>query len=270
MKNQPLVSIIIPTYNKEEYIKKALESVLNQTYKEIEVIVIDDGSIDNTQEIVKSFNNTRIIYIWQENKGAAAARNTGIKKAQGKYIAFLDSDDLWLKEKLEKQVRFLEENPEMGLLGTGCYQINYKREIMGKKIFPTKNKVLQGILIKYNPFIQSSVMVRKEVFDKIDSYDESFSQSEDYELWLRIAKYYKIANLPELLVMKRYYPESLSPSKDREQLFFVLKAKKKAILGGQYPKWCYIYLLRAYLFLKMPFFLRKFIRKYFLGSKIYG
>ncbi len=270
MKEQPLVSVIIPTYNQEKYIKKTLESVLSQTFKSIEIIVVDDGSTDETAEIVNSFNEPRIIYIWQKNKGPAAARNTGIKRAQGKYIAFLDADDLWLREKLERQINFMEKNSEIGLLGTGCYEINHKGEMMSKKIFPTKNKILKKILIRYNPFIQSSIMLKKEIFDKKEGYNESFPQSEDYELWLRIAKNYKIANLPEYLVMKRYYKESLSPTKDKEQLLFVLKAKKKAILNDQYPKWCYIYLLKSYLFLKTPFFLRKFVRKYLLRRKIYG
>lgn len=270
MKNNPLVSVVIPTYNKAQYLKKAIESVLNQTYKAIEMIIIDDGSTDNTQQVVKSFNDPKIIYIWQKNKGPAAAKNTGIKKAQGKYIAFLDSDDLWLEEKLEKQLEFMEKNPEMSLLGTGCYEIDSQGKILGKKIFPKKNENLQKILIRYNPFIQSSVLVKKEVFDKIKGYDENFSESEDYEFWLRVARYYKIANLPELLVMKRYHSENLSPEKDKKQLFYVLRAKRRAIQTGQYPKWCYIYLLKSYLFFKMPFFLRKFIRKYLLRRKIYG
>ncbi|MDI6883463.1 MAG: glycosyltransferase [Patescibacteria group bacterium] len=270
MKNNPLVSIVIPTYNKAKHIKKAIGGVLSQTYQNLEVIVIDDGSTDNTQEVVKSFNDPRIIYIWQENKGPAAARNTGIKKTQGKYIAFLDSDDFWLKEKLEKQVRFLEENPEVGLLGSGCYQLDEKGEVIGEKIFPAENKVLQKILIKYNPFIQSSVILRKEVFDRMGKYDENFLQSEDYELWLRIAKSHKIANLSEPLVKKRYYKESLLPGKDKEQLSFALKAKEKAILSGQYPKWCYMYLFGSWLFLKIPFFIRKIIRKYILKKKFYG
>jgi len=270
MKNQPLVSVIIPTYNKSQYLREAIKSVLNQTYKNIEVIVVDDGSTDNTKEIVESFNDSRIIYIFQENKGPAIARNTGIKKAQGRYIAFLDSDDLWLKEKLEKQIDFMEKNSEIGLLGTGCYEMTDKGKIIGKKIFPTKNKILQKDLIKYNPFIQSSIITKREVFDKVGLwYDEKFRESEDYELWLRIAGNYKIGNLAELLVMKRYYRDGLSPVKDREQLYFVLEAKKTAVRRGQYPKWCYIYLLKSWIFMKIPFSLRKIIRIYLLKKRFY-
>lgn len=270
MKNQPLVSVIIPTYNKAQYLKKAVESVLNQTYKKIEVIVIDDGSTDNTAEIVKSFNDPRIIYFWKENKGPAVARNTGIKKAKGKYIVFLDSDDLWLKEKLETQIDFMEKNSEIGLLGTGCYEMTDKGKVIGKKIFPTSNEILQKDLIKYNPFIQSSIMTRKEIFDKVGLwYDEKFRESEDYDLWLRIAGNYKIANLPEALTMKRYYKEGLSPAKDKEQLYFVLKAKKAAVHRGQYPKWCYLYLLKSWIFMKIPFSLRKIIRIHLLKKRFY-
>ena len=269
MKNTPLVSVIIPTYNKAQFLKKALESILNQTYREVEVILINDGSTDNTAEIVKSFNDPRIIYVWQGNKGPAVARNTGIKKAKGKYVAFLDSDDLWLKEKLEKQVEFMEKNPEVGLLGTACYEINDKGEVIGKKIFPIKNKILQKDLIKYNPFIQSSIITKREVFDKVGLYDENFKESEDYEFWLRIAGNYKIGNLAELLVMKRYYRDGLSPAKDREQLYFLLEAKKTAIRRGQYPEWCYFYLLKSWIFMKIPFSLRKVVRIYLLKKRFY-
>ncbi|OQX17957.1 MAG: hypothetical protein BWK75_07040 [Candidatus Altiarchaeales archaeon A3] len=270
MKNNPVVSVVIPTYNKVRYLKEAIESVLNQTYLNRDVIVVDDGSTDNTAEIVKSFNDPRIIYSWHENKGAAAARNTGIKNAHGKYVAFIDSDDLWLKEKLEKQVDFMEKNPDIGLLGTGSYEITDEGKIWSKKIFPTDNKILQKDLIKYNPFIQTSIMAKREVFDKAGLYDKTFQESEDYELWLRIAKYYKIANLPEPLVMKRYYGDCLSPAKDKKQLYFVLKAKKIAVDRGQYPKWCYIYLIRSWIFIKIPFSWRKIIRIYLLKKRFYN
>jgi len=275
--NTNLVSVVIPTYNKAQYLKEAIESVLNQTYKNIEIIVIDDGSTDESREVVNSFTpsilNTKyrilnpIIYFWQENKGAAMARNTGIKKAKGKYIAFLDSDDLWLREKLEKQVSFMEENPETGLLGTGCYEITNKGKIIGQKIFPIKNKDLQKDLIKYNPFIQSSVVVKREVFSKVGLYNKGFRESEDYELWLRIGQNYKIGNLPEPLVRKRYYKKGLSPTKDKKQLYFVLRAKKAAIRRGQYPKRYYLYVLKSWIFMKIPFFLRRIIRIYLLKKK---
>lgn len=269
MNTNPLISIIIPTYNKSQYLKEAIESVLNQTYKEIEVIVVDDGSTDNTGEVVKSFDDPRVIYFFQKNKGPAAARNSGLRRAKGKYIAFLDSDDLWLKEKLKKQIDFMEKNSEIGLLGTGCYEITDKGKIIGKKIFPIKNEILQKDLIKYNPFIQSSVMVKREVFDKVGLYDENFRESEDYELWLRIAENYKIRNLAEPLVMKRYYREGLSPAKDKEQLYFVLEAKKAAIHRGQYLRWCYLYLLKSWIFMRIPFSLRRIIRIYLLKKRFY-
>jgi len=270
MNKEPEISVVIPTYNESRYLKEAISSILNQTYKKIEVIVVDDGSTDDTREIVKSFDDPRIIYIFQKNRGPSNARNVGIKRVNRKYIAFLDSDDLWLKEKLEKQVDFMEKNSEIGLLGTGCYEVNDKVKILGKKIFPVKNKILQKDLIKYNPFIQSSIMIKREVFDKISLwYDERFRESEDYELWLRVADNYKIANLREALTIKRYRKEELSPAKDKKQLYFVLEAKKAAIHRGQYSRWCYFYVLESWIFLKIPFFLRKFIRIHLLKKRFY-
>ena len=271
MKNQPLVSIILPSYNGERYIKEAIESVLNQSFGNFELILINDGSIDKTADILEEYKNkdSRIKTIHQENIGLAKSLNKGIRLAKGKYIARMDDDDLWLKEKLEKQIDFIEKNPEIGLLGTGCYEVTDKGKIIGKKIFPEKNQELQKDLIQYNPFIHSSIMAKREVFDEVGLYDEKFRESEDYELWLRIAENYKIANLAEPLVTKRYCKKSLSPAKDKEQLYFVLEAKKTAVRRGQYPKWCYFYFLKSWIFMKIPFFLRKFIRKYLLSKKFY-
>jgi len=182
----------------------------------------------------------------------------------------LDSDDLWLKNKLRKQIDFTKENPEIGLLGTGCYEMINMGKMIHKKIFPSENEILQKDLIKYNPFIQSSVMVKKNVFSNISLYDERFKESEDYDLWLRIAQKYKIANLGEALVTKRYYEKGLSKSKDDKQLYFVLKAKKNAIDRGQYSKLYYFYILKSWIFMKMPFFVRKIIRKRLLKKKFYN
>jgi len=270
MNNEPKISVVIPTYDKAQYLGEAIESVLNQTYKNIEIIIIDDGSKDNTQEVVKSFNDPRILYIWQSNQGEVVARNRGIQESNGKYIAFLDSDDLWLKEKLQKQVDFMEKSKEIGLLGTGCYEIANNGKILGQKRFSSSNNVLQKKLIKFNPFIHTSVMIRKNVFDKVSWYNKNFQESQDYELWLRIAKNYKIANLPELLVKKRYYKEGLSSAKDKQQLYFALEVKKAAIRRGQYSRWCYLYVLKSWIFMKMPFFMRKIIRKRLLKKKFYN
>jgi len=268
MNSEPKVSIIIPTYNQSQYLEEAMESVLNQTYQNIEIIIVDDGSTDNTSEVVKSFDN-KIIYIPQKNKGASSARNAGIKKAQGQYVAFLDSDDMWIKNKLEKQIKFIQNNPEIGLLGTGCYQMVDINKMIYKKIFPAKNEILQKDLIKYNPFIQSSVIIKKDVFNHIDLYDEKFKESEDYDLWLRIAQKYKVANLEQALVTKRYYEKGLSKDKDNKQLYFALKAKRNAIKRGQYSKLYYFYILKSWIFMKMPFFVRRIIRKCLLKKKFY-
>ena len=264
------ISIVIPTYNQAEYLQEAIESVFSQTYKNTEIIIIDDGSTDNTLKVVNSFNDNKIIFIQQRNKGASSARNTGIKEANGEYIAFLDSDDLWLKDKLRKQIDFMRENQKVGLLGTGCFQVIDTNKMIYKKIFPHKNEILQKDLIKYNPFIQSSVMVRKNVFNDIGLYDEKFKESEDYDLWLRIAQKYKIANLKQALVTKKYSKAGLSKNKDSKQLYFALKARKNAISRKQYPKSYYIYILKSWIFMKMPFFIRRIVRKRLLNKKFYN
>ena len=269
MNDHPKISIIIPSYNNAKYLREAVGSALKQTYKNIEVIIIDDGSTDNSREVAESFRDPRIIYLWQENEGPAGARNKGIEKTKGEYVAFLDSDDLWEKDKLKKQLDFMEKNPETGMLGTASREMTDDGKIRGREVFPEENKILQKILIRYNPFIQSSVMARREVFKRVGLYDRRFRESEDYELWLRIAADYKIGNLKEPLTIKRYKREGLSPEKDKEQLYFALKARMAAISRGQYKKWSYFYLLGSWIFMEMPFFLRRLVRRYLLGKKFY-
>lgn len=184
------VSVILPTYNRSQMLGGAIETVLAQTYRNFELLIIDDGSTDKTKEIIQRYNDKRIRYIWQENSGSpAGARNTGLKMVKGKYIAFLDSDDLWFSSKLEKQVEFLNKNDEILLVATN-FIVFSNSGVFIKDITLSRNiRVSFHQLINRNMIINSSVILRKEIADVIGLQDENLSSMEDYDYWLRILNF---------------------------------------------------------------------------------
>lgn len=190
----PVVSVVIPTYNRANTILRSIQSVLRQTYQDFELIIVDDASTDNTEEMVKSINDSRIKYIkHQKNRGGSAARNTGINEAIGNYIAFLDSDDEWLPEKLEKQIKVLNNlSSEWG--GVYCGAIIIKNN--GVKIKKAdKQGDLYDEFLNYNVHIfgGSTLTARKSALDRVGLFDETFSRHQDFEFLLRFLKVSKIA-----------------------------------------------------------------------------
>ena len=204
MKKTPKVSVIIPTYNRAHLIGKAIKSVLNQTYQDFEIIVVDDGSTDNTEEIVKSFTDFKIHYICHKhNRGASSTRDIGIKASRGEYIAFLDSDDEWLPEKLNKQMKIFEsESSEVGVVYTRDYYVDEKDKKVKKVHIPRKEGYIYENLLRAEDVIYiSTVLVKNECFKKVGLFDEDLPASEDYDMWFRIAKYYKFRYVKDLLVV---------------------------------------------------------------------
>jgi len=220
----PLVSVIIPAYNAEAFISKTLDSVLSQTYKNIEVLVVDDGSKDRTPEIVKSFaqRDVRITLLQQPNKGVAAARNLAIEKSNGEYIAPVDADDIWYPQKLEKQVQcMLQSDPSVGLVYTWSVVIDENNLISMKlvnyldPIAYTEGDVFTA-LVYVNFLRNASVpLIRRACFEKVGGYNcklkEQNSQGcEDWDIYLRIAEFFKFKVVPEYLVGYRETISSMS------------------------------------------------------------
>ena len=191
-KTNTLVSIVVPTYNHSIYLKRALESIINQTYENWEVIVIDNHSTDNTFEVVANFKNNRIKYLKVHNKGIIAiSRNIGIKSANGEWIAFLDSDDWWTRDKLEICIQSINEKVDfiyhdLEIIANNS-RIFSRKKIKSRKL---KKPVLIDLLTEGNAIGNSSVVVRKKFLDEINGIDESkeLVAAEDYNTWLRIAK----------------------------------------------------------------------------------
>ncbi len=201
------VSIILPTYNRAYCVRQAVESVLCQTFPQWELLVIDDGSTDNTEEIISSCaaSDGRVRYYRQPcNKGVSAARNEGIRQAGYEYVAFQDSDDLWHADKLEKQMRIFEERPETGLVYCaiqGTRQDGTQVRIPDASI---DRQLLQGnlyrLLLQGNVIGAPAAVIRRDCVDRCGGFDEGLSCLEDWELFLRIAKEYEIGYLDEVLV----------------------------------------------------------------------
>lgn len=201
----PLVSVLLPVYNGSRYIQAAVESILQQSWTDFELIIINDGSTDDTDKIVACCADPRIKYVEQDNAGLSATLNRAISMARGRYLARQDSDDVSLPERFAKQIAFLEANPACGMVGTWAeiWQEDRKSERVHRH--PSADGVLKFELLFNNPFVHSSVMMRHEAVEAVGPYlcDRSRQLPEDYELWSRISRHYQVANIPEVLHIYR-------------------------------------------------------------------
>lgn len=196
------VSVIIPTYNRSELLKKAVESLENQSHQNFEIIIIDDCSTDDTAEVVRGMNDERIIYLKHSiNKGGSEARNTGIKKATGNFIGFLDSDDQWLPDKLEKQLKQFEGRPDVGVVYTGV-QVVDEHNLPTRKIVPEYRGEILPKLFESNCIdTTSSVLVKREVLDQVKGFDAGLPSCQDWDLYIRLAQVTKFDFVKESLVL---------------------------------------------------------------------
>jgi len=194
-----LISVNICTYNRADFIEEAIKSALEQTYTNIEIIVTDDASTDNTKEIVESFNNPKIKYFKNEtNLGISKNRDVALSKSSGEYIAVLDSDDFWRdKSKLEKQIAFLENNKNYAVIGTQTMAVTETGKFYRKICNKTSNKKIKNNLLLKNQFVNSSTLIRHSVINEVGKYNESLILNEDYDLFLKIGEKYQLHNLEE-------------------------------------------------------------------------
>lgn len=212
--NNPAVSVIIPVYNRSHVIERAVQSVLNQTCQDFEVIIIDDASSDNTWKKLDKLNDKRIRKIRnRKNRGPAGSRNIGIREARGKYIAFLDSDDEWLPQKIEKQVQVLEAtSSEVGVVYSGTWRImgDEKYYIPSSKIAQKEGNVYSSYLSGKYLVYTSAAVIKKACFKKVGFLDESFPAVAEWDLWIRISKHYNFKYIPEPLVTSYFTPGSMA------------------------------------------------------------
>jgi glycosyltransferase involved in cell wall biosynthesis len=235
------VSVIIPTYNYCHFLGEAIQSVLEQTFSDFELIVVDDGSTDNTKEVVDSFGDSRIRYIYQENRGVSAARNTGIKVSSGEYVAFLDSDDMWLPENLELKVKVLDSRSDVALICSDAYVFNDDTsDILGRLWHDKKSadrvnlqrvskQPLKEMLSRGGFIAPQLTVVRREVFTEVGYFDESLYVGEDWDMFIRIFLRFPIEVLDKPLVRMRKHRDSLTANWDKIDLMRGLAAYDKVI-----------------------------------------
>jgi len=234
----PLVSIVIPLDNGEKYLAECLDSVFAQTYPNWELVIINDGSSDGTENVILRYQDKRIKYLPNHtNKGIIFSLNRGLQESNGVYIARLDADDVALPSRIEKQVEFLTKNPEYVMCGTYFQTIDSSGRFLKKVEFPANNRDAQSFLLLHNCFCHSSIMMRTNIAKEL-RYDENFQICEDYDLWVRISRIGKIINLPEFTTLYRVHENNISTRKSEIMFMHVNEINKRILdgLGIEYSK----------------------------------
>jgi len=206
-----LISIVVPAYNSETTIAETLESAVSQTHENLEILVIDDGSTDRTAAIVEQLSDPRLTLHRFANRGAPASRNRGIRLARGAYLSFLDTDDLWSRDKLEKQLAALEAEPRAGVAYSYVKYIDESGEVLHRGYRePIAGNVLRPLCIRFFLQCGSNALVRREVFDQVGHFDETLEVCDDHDFYLRAAEHYRFALVPEDQIFYRLRSGSLS------------------------------------------------------------
>jgi len=207
----PKVSVVIPVYNGARYLSVAVESILHQTFTDFELIIIDDGSTDETWTILNNFNDPRLRLVQNEkNIGVSKSANKGLALAQGMYIARMDADDISLPERLSRQVDFLETHPEIGVLGTGFKVIDGYGRFSDTHLPPAQDAILRWYLCFFCPIAHSTVMMRRQTVEQVGGYSSEIVLAEDYDLWQRLSSTTRLSNLQDVLVFYRIHDENAS------------------------------------------------------------
>ena len=237
MNGHPLVSIVLPTFNREKTLAKAIESALSQTYKDFELLAVDDASQDKTQSILLEYarKDARIVGIRNEkNMGLVRSLNKGVQHAKGAYIARLDDDDFWLDpQKLEKQVAFFQGHPECVLTGGGQVRVDENGKEIARLVFPETDEAIRNRMLFNNPFSHTSVLFRKDAWEKAGGYDESLIFSEDWDLWMKLARVGMCYNFQEYFVC--YLEGSQNRSREHEVRDALLNMRLRARYRRDFP-----------------------------------
>ncbi|MFH1979464.1 MAG: glycosyltransferase [Patescibacteria group bacterium] len=229
MNKKVKVSVLFPVYNGKKYLKDSIKSILNQTFKDFEFLIIDDGSTDNSVKLIKNFNDCRIILIKNnENIGLIKTLNKGLNLAKGEYIIRMDQDDISLPERFFKQLNFMDSNPDCGVCGSWIRIFGDSKDQIVK--YETDSDLIKAQLLFFNPLAHSSTILRKAIFDKFSlRYDEFYKNAEDYELWTRVVNCSKICNIPEVFLNYRISQEQITQKYQDAQNKMVMLIRAKAL-----------------------------------------
>lgn len=216
MQSEPMVTILLPVYNGSKYLAEAIESMLAQTFADFEFLIINDGSTDNTGEIISSHADNRIRLITHtQNQGLVTALNHGLAEARGTYIARMDADDISAPDRLEKQFAYMEQHPEIAALGTGIATFGRENHQEWRPLLPDE---VHCHLLFHSTLAHPSVMLRRSVLERFSLYyDDAYKHAEDYKLWVQLSRHAQLANVPEVLLYYRVHDEQISLQKNQEQ-----------------------------------------------------
>ncbi len=257
----PAVSVLMAVYDGARWVGAAVESLLAQTLADLEVVVIDDGSTDTTAEVLAAFRDPRLRVERRERAGLTRALTRALELAQAPLIARLDADDVALPERLERQRRFLDAHPDVGLLGTWAREV----DVTGREVAivrpPVDDAAIRRALIRVNPFVHSTVMMRRSALERTAGYDPAYQVAQDYDLWMRMARVTRLANLPDALVIRRLVQGRVSAVRDDDRLRAEARVRWRAVRSHVYPWWCAIFVLRPLAALALPGAWRRALRR---------
>ena len=248
----PGVSVLMSVHNGAPWVRDAVTSVFAQTLADLELIVIDDGSTDATPELLASLRDPRLHVERRARQGLTLALNRALELGQAPLLARLDADDLALPERLARQRQYLDAHPDVGLLGTGAREVDEAGREVAVVRPPVDDAAIRRVLIRANPFVHSSVMMRRAALDRAGGYDPSFPVAQDYDLWMRLARVTRLANLSEPLVIRRLAPGRVSAVRDDDRLRAEARVRWRAVRSRAYPWWCAVFALRPLAALALP------------------
>lgn len=251
----PKVSIIIPVYNCEKYIEEAINSAINQSYNNYEVLVVDDGSTDNTPQTLEKYKNS-VTLLRQEKSGQASALNNGIRKATGEYIALLDSDDVCMPDRISKQAKYLDNNSDIALVYSNLCQIDSNGSII-REISTKKFRHIQ--LLQNNYFARSSAMIRRKCLNTVGAFDEENSGNDDWDMWVRLSELYPMAGIDEVLIKYRIHDHNTSanrPNRMNFERYTKMRLRINKYIRCDKPLWLLVMVYRSkfeWIIGKIPF-----------------
>jgi len=230
-KKDPLVSVVMPAYNAEKFIGDAIESILNQTFKDFEFIIVDDCSKDKTWKIIQDYakKDERIVPVKnEENLKTTATLNKGINLSKGKYLVRMDADDWSYPYRIQEQVNFMEKYPDIVVSGGSIEVCDEKLNFKNKREYPNSDEDVRRKIFRYSPFAHPSIIMKRGSVIEVGMYDEKLPLSQDYDLYFRLGNIGKFANLDRILIKLRNHPQSSSMSKEKDQERIAVRTRFKA------------------------------------------
>jgi len=263
----PAVSVLMAVRDGAPWVADAVASVLAQTDGDLELIVVDDGSTDATPGLLAAVGDPRLRVLRGPREGLTRSLNRALGAARADLVARLDADDLALPERLARQRAFLARRPEVGLLGTAAREVDAAGALVRVVQPPEDDAAIRRRLIRANPFVHSSVMARRALLERAGGYDETLAVAQDYDLWMRLARLTRLANLPDVLVVRRLGEGRVSVAREDDRLRTEARVRWRAVRAGGYPAWCVLFALRPALVLAVPRPLRRAVRAALAGAR---